>query len=106
MLSKDKVRFNIPWRIFSRSEIGYRRIVKKSFDLDPRPIDMASGITIVCRPSQFGRFLIYRHEEIRSGEIMGSESFIAEINPILFVPKRSPDEYDVSGNPNRNPELT
>jgi hypothetical protein len=49
-------------------------------------------ITVVCRPSQFARFLIYRNDN-------GGKNSFKELKPELFVPEPNKTEMDVSRNP-------
>jgi len=49
-------------------------------------------VTVVCRPSQFARFLIYRNDN-------GGKNSFKELRAELFTPEPTPDIIDVSRNP-------
>ena len=46
--------------------------------------------TIVCRPDQFGRFIVYRYETVRGNQIRSLEP--------KLIPANDPKLYDVSRN--------
>jgi len=96
-ISKDRVRFNIPARYWDARFSEYVNLCQRAFGHTVRET-YAHGITIVCRPSQFARFLIYRNNAIQSGKLPGCNTF-AEFKPELFIPEVEPCEIDVSKNP-------
>lgn len=101
-MSKDRVRFKISGsKLFSSSKEnrGYVQLCREIFGLE---LPCGSGhlvtdqITIICRPSQFARFLIRRNER-------GLQNSFQELKPELFKPEPQPKElvYDVSCEPAR-----
>lgn len=96
-MSKDRVKFTIPaHRLTSSTQAcSYRKVCLEAFGTDFS--DQRTGtcweINVICRPSQFARFLIARNRE-------GIQNQFSELNPVLFTPKTSGNvEVDVSGKP-------
>lgn len=95
MMSKDRVRFYLIDH--SRHTLVQKQAqnvaAAKAFKLSPAVTEAAARqrIPIICRPSQFARFLIYRGME-------GGQNLIKALEPELFVPGEPP-VYDVSKNP-------
>lgn len=88
-MSRDRVRFNLaPYG----ADQPTRDAFHKAFGA-PFPFRSAGEIvTIVCRPSQFARFMIYRND-------FGGRNSFKELAPVLFTPEAQKSEIDVSGNP-------
>lgn len=71
-MSTDRVTFFLPYRYFSDSSNGMtkprcRAILLRAFDMthcesELLMEDYPNGFWIVCRPSQFARFIVDRHE--------------------------------------------
>lgn len=95
MMSKDRVRFYL---IDHSSHTNTQRLAQniasqKAFKLSPHITEAAARkrVPIICRPSQFARFLIYRGEA-------GGQNLIKALEPVLYTPDQ-PLVHDVSGNP-------
>lgn len=98
-MSGDRVKFTIPvCRLTTSSQaISYRKVCKEVFGLHFASFPESGYedcVTIICRPSQFARFLIARHRE-------GVQNMFSELNPVLFTPKNYSSEFDVSEHPAR-----
>jgi hypothetical protein len=87
-MSRDRVRFTIR----GDHECRLRGLIRNVFGLNIASHD-GNDITVVCRPSQFARFLIGR-------DAQGHHSSFKELNAELFTPRSTFTEYDVSKNPN------
>lgn len=95
-MSNDRVRFWIDYRYFQQR--GMYDVLKKAFDLSEHRARKAQtgpyeGFWIVCRPSQFARFMIYRNEA-------GIKNGFMDLKADLFVPEK-PNYYtmlaDIAG---------
>jgi hypothetical protein len=87
-MSRDRVRFVIqPYGSDPATAAAFVQAFKAPFPSAP----MAQELTIVCRPSQFARFLIYRNDA-------GGRNLFKELKPELFTPEAPKSEIDVSGN--------
>lgn len=106
-VSKDRVRFFLPPRYFSLSQAPGRHfspgssgmsretcvdILKRVFHMDSAESHMMmhhnpTGFTIICRPSQFARFIVLRHT---AGEcINGIRDLVPElVDPSAVDPYR------------------
>lgn len=74
-MSSDRVHFELDlYNLEHASRVAY----KQTFGVEPPPSRHhgAHKITIICRPSQFARFLIYRNEA-------GGRNLFKELNPRL-----------------------
>jgi len=96
--SRDRVRFKIPSCRLSKhgsESLQYRELVAEVFGETLGRCDWGDVI-IICRPSQFARFVIRRHE-------MGIQNMFAELEAELFTPedKPTPTVFDVSNNPHK-----
>lgn len=102
-MSKDRVKFKLLAYMFGDfSLVG--ELLNRSFGVEYEQIrDMRDEaarhgyVEIICRPSQFARFLIYR-------ESFGFQNMFKELEAKLFIPeqpvvKREP--VDLSGNPSK-----
>ncbi len=96
--SWDRVHFTIPASFLLRQT--YRDCLAETFGLTDSPKLQLMGqedadLHIICRPSQFARFIILRH--IKYGE----QNNMACLNMKLVIPEIQADPpWDVSGNPN------
>ena len=99
--SRDRVKFFLPSRYFvrnrSRNSNGMDRrdcqdVLHQAFNIgDDRSRDLferePEGFWIVCRPSQFARFIVLRAQVIaRAGGVNG----ISDLQTSLFVPDERP----------------
>ena len=91
---KDVVRFTVPdRRIYGcgGKTRDYRELLKRIFSLEEHEIAKNSGkdLVLICRPSQFARFLIFRDQA-------GLQNNFQELNASLIT--REPvNVFDVSG---------
>jgi hypothetical protein len=78
-MSTDRVRFKIdPYSMSSETKRAWTRAFGCA---PPAPsVNFPSHRTIICRPSQFARFLIYRNDE-------GGRNGFKELEPELFTPE-------------------
>jgi hypothetical protein len=91
-MSKDRVRFTISGSNMHGMEL--RGLLERAFGFShKRPQYGWQDQVIVCRPSQFARFLILRND-------LGMANSFKELKPELFTPSCFPAEVDVSQNPN------
>jgi hypothetical protein len=88
--SKDQVKFKIPTHRLEDS--SYQRVIKEAFGLRLHHYCIAEEFIILCRPSQFARFLILRHAAC-------IDNLFAELNAELVTPEPVAPVYDVTGNP-------
>ena len=95
-MSKDRVRFVIPGSRLSTScdADKYRQLVEDVFGECLGRCDW-HDVTIICRTSQFARFMIERHRR-------GIQNQFSELKPELFMPEpeQATTILDVSANPN------
>ena len=101
-ISRDRVKFTLTETVLCRN--GMDDVLNKAFNINIRTAmsylcyekDYASkALTIICRPSQFARFLIYRNDACIN-------NVFKAMNPELFIPeeeKKTP--LDVSTNESR-----
>lgn len=97
--SQDRVRFQLQAYYFTCP--GIRGLLRSSFQLDgmagnelAHKADTYGHVVIVCRPSQFARFLIYREKE-------GMQNMFKELKAELFtpaIPAATNEPVDVSAN--------
>lgn len=92
-MSEDHVKFFLPSKYFQRQRTsnGMSRgtceaILKKAFGLYDSDLDRlmrghTEGFTIVCRPSQFARFIVYRAD---ANECING---VKDLKPELFKPR-------------------
>lgn len=93
-VSKDRVRFHLAPHMLQKGKCGYSNVMERAFGLKRRSLShdlICSGVTIICRPSQFARFMIYRNDAIQAGNIRGCNTF-SEMNPELIEAEK-PDIY-------------
>lgn len=99
MMSKDRVRFYIKNYYFTECR-DFKKVLRESLGVGDMVFhDMANTacggkgeVEVICRPSQFARFLIHR-----SGVV--SNNRFQELRAELFVPQRPEKPFDVSTNP-------
>lgn len=94
-MSKDRVRFTLTSNMTRCHR--YQQLVEDTLGIPASDVkkygDAYKPMTVVCRPSQFARFLIVRNNrEIQNG--------FKELEPHLFHPEM-PEVVDASRNPNR-----
>jgi hypothetical protein len=88
-MSRDRVRFTID----AFCDNATRDAFKKAFGAALlQKFGPVTTTTVICRPSQFARFMIYRND-------FGGKNSFKELKPELFNPEPQPDLIDVSGNP-------
>jgi hypothetical protein len=87
-MSRDRVKFTIPYNFGSQGPA--RQAFKKAFGVHMPSSLPWQGMTVICRPSQFARFLIYRNED-------GGRNGFKELNATL-VPATDIEILDVSKN--------
>ncbi len=75
-MSKDKIQFYLPYRYYQAtrgpgsngmSRCTCKRVLRQSFDMDDQECERlmqnnSAGFGILCRPSQFARFIVHRYE--------------------------------------------
>lgn len=88
-MSRDRVRFTIDAFCDNATRDAFRKAFGVPLAAKFGPI---TTVTVICRPSQFARFMIYRND-------FGGKNSFKELKPELFNPEPQPDLIDVSGNP-------
>lgn len=103
MQSKDRVKFKLAEYYFKQSQI--RNLLYSAFGIKGEVFDATNNtareqgyVEIVCRPSQFARFLIQREQA-------GFQNMFKELEAKLFTPVPKAVIMDVSTNP-ASPLLT
>lgn len=88
-MSRDRVRFTLqPYGSDQPTKDAFYKAFGAPFPSCP----MGDFVIVVCRPSQFARFMIYRND-------LGGKNSFKELAPTLFTPDAPKRELDVSGNP-------
>jgi hypothetical protein len=98
MMSKDRVRFYIKNYYFKECR-DFKKVLRESLgvlDLTFHEMaNVASGekgeVEVICRPSQFARFLIHRSGVVNNNRFQ-------ELRAELFVPRQPEKPFDVSTN--------
>jgi len=94
-MSKDRVRFTLTPNM-ARCH-SHQQLVEDTLGIPACDVkkygDAYKPMRIVCRPSQFARFLIVRNKR-------GLQNGFKDLEPELFCPDM-PEEVDASRNPNR-----
>lgn len=94
-MSKDRVRFTLTPNM-ARCH-SHQQLVEDTLGIPARDVkkygDAYKGMTIVCHPSQFARFMIVRNDR-------GLQNSFKDLSPELFFPDM-PEVVDASSNPNR-----
>jgi len=101
----DRVRFIVPERNIALSNgpdsHTFRQLLNECFGISGHEINGRQGtvdrygqrgLAIICRPSQFARFLIKRHEA-------GLPNRFMDLKPMLFEVNPAKDPIDVSDRP-------
>lgn len=97
-MSKDRVQFVLGGRGELRNNLGGLPIdlkaAQKAFNLSTQACFRIDHqlTTIICRPSQFARFMIYRNE-------MGGKNTFQNLEAKLIPAKEEPTVIDVSKEP-------
>lgn len=95
-MSHDRVHFTVSERYLQKKPI--RECLVETLGLDEKDLrEMAlknKDLYVICRPSQFARFVILRHTKYEEPNNM------ACLNMKLVVPDPTPKQIDVSRNPN------
>ena len=91
-MSRERVRFVIPECLLNNSQRGkYLKLLDEIFGIKQHEVPRSGEMTIVCRPSQFGRFIIRRYES-------GAQNLVQALDPKI-VPAEEPKRvFDVSQN--------
>jgi hypothetical protein len=102
-MSRDRVKFFLPYRYFQNGRGGNgmaaedcQKVLLSAFDITMAEsaslmVMRPEGFWIVCRPSQFARFIIRRHEW---GDCING---IRDLKPELIDNYREKDWYEVVG---------
>jgi len=88
-MSKDRVKFTLGFNTAS-GHSAVRSAFEKAFGRAMPFVHPCSEITVICRPSQFARFLIYRDQE-------GGKNGFKELRAEL-IPAEETQIFDVSRN--------
>lgn len=88
--SKDRVEFTL--RAYDRDVEATMRGAARAFNISEDYARTLLDKRIICRPSQFARFLIYREKE-------GACNSFKALSARLFTPETVPSPVDLSGNP-------
>lgn len=94
-MSKDRVRFILPSRRTHSQEANpdnvraMKSILHECFGINPNQIPAYTDLTIICRPSQFARFLIKRNKA-------GLQNNFSELKAELVEPQEVAAIIDVS----------
>lgn len=91
-MSKDRVKFRLSDTLSQKDANVIA--AARAFNISPDAAEHLFNVTgtIVCRPSQFARFLIYRSEMVKGNRFH-------QLNAELFTPAPARNEVDVSRNP-------
>lgn len=96
MMSKDRVHFYFPGQFATNEAAAVQdEAAAKAFRMLPSHVKGArqKRLEIICRPSQFARFLIYRN-------VMGGVNDFKNLDARLVTPEPPPEQpVDVSKNP-------
>lgn len=95
--SVDRVKFKLTLNYTSESPSDCQRVVSKAFNVTQEKARtlLEQEATIVCRPSQFARFIIMRNEA-------GITNWVKNLNAELFIPEPESTIIDVSSRPRSN----
>jgi len=96
-MSGDRVRIVIPERYLHSS--SFRKVMREAFAMNDSDFDgfksvddhygHPNGMEVICRPSQFGRFIVLRNEA-------GGTNSVKDLQPELFQPVPTARVIDVS----------
>ena len=88
-MSRDRVRFTIDTYTDSATRSAFHAAFGAHLPARTGPV---TTVEVICRPSQFARFLIFRNDN-------GGKNSFKELKPELFTPESSNQPIDVSRNP-------
>jgi len=91
-MSQDRVHFSIPARDLEKK--NYKAVIEETLGIAKGSYDTYKDLKIICRPSQFARFVILRHVKY------GEANNMAGLNMKLVKPEQPQDIIDCSRNPN------
>ena len=91
-MSHDRVRFVIPARRLVSAK--FATVIKATLGIELPVGASDEAIVIVCRPSQFGRFIVQRNKA-------GLQNSVKELKPDLFIPE-APRSRVFDASKNRN----
>lgn len=61
-MSKDRIQFTLPESVrFGKFRWQYEQLLDQVFGISASEAAPDGDLKIICRPSQFGRFLVLRH---------------------------------------------
>ncbi len=97
-MSRDRVHFTIPANLLMKRSI--RECIEETLGITSAQCAALANtdqdLHIICRPSQFARFVVLRHVKYNEPNNM------ACLNMKLVIPEIQADPpWDVSGNPNK-----
>lgn len=91
-MSGDRIHFTIPARLLSRK--SYVELLRECFGISHGSFNRTCDLNIVCRPSQFARFVVLRHTKHKE------TNDLACLNMKLVSPAPPANTIDCSRNPN------
>lgn len=100
-MSRDRVRFTLTGSMLNKCRMD--ECLNKAFNINVRTAESylnydrehdSKSMVIICRPSQFARFLIYRNE-------VDIDNAFKAIKPELFIPDPKKAPLDVSTHESR-----
>jgi hypothetical protein len=94
VMSNDRVHFTMPYETGTEVNIAARKAAMFAFNLSETEARrcMTESSRMICRPSQFARFLIKRNE-------LGGRNNFKELNAELVMPPDHISVVDVSKRP-------
>lgn len=92
-MSGDRVHFTLKDRHLRRD--AYRCLLEEVFGINPGQYRIDRDLKVICRPSQFARFIILRHSKYSESNDM------AGLDMQLVSPPKPENVIDCSRNPNR-----
>ncbi|MDX5412817.1 MAG: hypothetical protein LPK02_07195 [Rhodobacterales bacterium] len=92
-MSGDRVHFTLKDRHLRRE--AYQLLLEEVFGIKPGTYDPIRDLKIICRPSQFARFIILRFNKY------GEQNDMAGLDMKLVAPPKAENVIDCSRNPNR-----
>lgn len=104
-MSHERVKFYLPKKYIELS--GMQKAMRRAFDVSSMDFHTVftgshSGRWIVCRPSQFARFLIYRAELVLRCSSSSMVNGFQDLQATLFVPEEEvPSVYEVWNRPHQ-----
>ena len=90
-MSNDRIRFEFTPRHWKTPALrkASQKVLQQAFDISYQEsnnliVKNPCGFTIICRPSQFGRFIVFRNNECGGKE--GFTNEIKSLEPVLIEP--------------------